>query len=158
MKTSARFENAVQNLYYAFHSNILHPECCKQCAVGNILNNSDAWRHLSDEHGSTELNYVGRVHQLMGRRFNGYTPLELLQIEVEFLKGCGYSLPLRHHRSKPFLSQDKNILFKGLCAAVDCLCKLDNMANVMDCSVLFAYEFEKEPIQLSASSFEQIRA
>ena len=64
--------------------------CCKHCAVGNILDNMDIWKHLSNYHGSLELNYVGKVHQTLGRKFNGYSPLELLQIEATFLKACGY--------------------------------------------------------------------
>ena len=139
MKTTARFEHAVKKLYTAFHNNTLHPECCKQCAVGNICNNTDAWRHLSDFHGSLQLNYTGLVHQNLGRTFFGYTPLELLKIEAAFLKGCGYSLPL-HHTKRPTDSTNKETLFKGLCAVVALLCELDTLENVMDYSKLFAFE------------------
>src|SRR5690606_41613530 len=58
-----RLENAVKKLYMAFTSGKLYPECCKQCAVGTILDGSDTWKHLSDNHGSLKLNYVGQVHQ-----------------------------------------------------------------------------------------------
>lgn len=140
MKTTERFENAIRKLYIAFHDNKLNPECCIQCAVGNILDNTDSWKHLSDHHGSTELNYVGRVHQTIGRKFNGYTPLELLKIESEFLNGCGYSLPLHHKGIRPENPEDKEVLFNGLCSVVECLCQLDGIVNVMDCSKLFAFE------------------
>ena len=87
MKTTSRFEKAVSKLYDAFNSGSLHPECACQCAVGNICDNKDFWKYFSDEHGSLKLNYVGKVNEAFGRRFNGYTPLELLQIERAFLKG-----------------------------------------------------------------------
>ena len=101
MKTSKRLDSAINKLYNAFHNNTLHPECCKQCAVGNILDNTNGWKHLSDHHGALELNYLGNIHQAFGRKFNGYTPLELLQIEATFLKACGYQLPLHHKNKKP---------------------------------------------------------
>ncbi|WP_299396195.1 Na(+)-translocating NADH-quinone reductase subunit F [uncultured Gelidibacter sp.] len=143
MNTSYRLEQALKKLYTAFHNNTLHPECCQQCAVGNILDNTDAWKHLSDRHGSLQLNYVGLVNQNIGRTFNGYAPLELLQIEATFLKACGYSLPLLHGGRKPKSPTDKSILFEGLCATVALLCELDGVENVMDCSKIFDYNPEQ---------------
>ena len=129
MKTTVRFEDAVRKLYMAFHNNQLNPECCKQCAVGNILDNKDFWKHLSDDHGSLKLNYIGRVHHNLGRRFNGYNPMELLQIERAFLRGCGYQLPIHYTHQKPKHPTDKDTLFKGLCEVVKLLCALDGMEN-----------------------------
>jgi len=143
METTQRFERAIKKLYTAFHSNTLNPECCRQCAVGNILDNNDSWKHLSDYHGSDKLNYVGMVHQNLGRTFNGYTPLELLNIEITFLKACGYELPLLHNNKKPENPTHKHILFEGLCAVITFLCHLDDIPNVMDYAKLF--EFEKAP-------------
>lgn len=137
MKTPYRLEKAIEKLYIAFHNNELHPECCQSCAVGNILDRTDAWKHLSDEHGSVVLNYVGKVHQNLGRRFNGYTPYELLHIEAIFLKACKYELPLRHHNQKPANPKDKNLLFNGLCEVVKLLCQLDGVPNIMDYTKLF---------------------
>ncbi|TXE09334.1 Na(+)-translocating NADH-quinone reductase subunit F [Gelidibacter salicanalis] len=137
MNTSYRLEQAIKKLYTAFHANTLHPECCQQCAVGNILDNTDAWKHLSDQHGSSRLNYVGIVHQNLGRKFNGYSPLELLNIEATFLRACGYSLPLQKHGKKPKKPQDKHLLFEGLSATISYLCALDGVENVMDYSKLF---------------------
>lgn len=131
---SVRFEQAIQKLYTAFHAGNLNPVSCEHCAVGTILDNTNSWRHLSDKHGSLQLNYVGLVNQNFNKTFNGYSPLELLQIEAEFLKGCGYSLPLHHQGKKPKNLTDKSILFNGLSAVIALLCKLDNMDNVMDCS------------------------
>ncbi|TVZ57754.1 hypothetical protein NA63_0241 [Flavobacteriaceae bacterium MAR_2010_105] len=136
METTKRLDNALRKLYKAFHDGSLHPECCKQCAVGNILDNTDAWKHLSDSHGSVILNYVGLVNQNFGRRFNGYTPLELLKIEAEFLKGCGYTLPLNQNGKNPQTPTAKETLFYGLCKTVEFLCKLDGIDNVMEYSKL----------------------
>lgn len=142
METTKRFDTAVKKLYQAFHSNTLHPESCTQCAVGNILDTTDSWKHLSDDHGSLQLNYVGLVYQRLGKRFNGYTPLELLQIEMAFLTHCGYQLPLQLNRKKT-KTPSKDILFKGLEAVVTQLCALDHIPNVMDCSQLFQYQNTK---------------
>ena len=148
MNTSKRFDSAIKKLYNALHNNQLHPECCQQCAVGNILDNKDSWKHLSDEHGSLKLNYVGLVHQNFGKKFNGYSPLELLKIEASFLEGCGYSLPLNHKGIKPKNPDEKDVLFNGLCKAVSVLCDLDNISNVMDYSKLFEYENDVHSISI----------
>ncbi|MDH7911462.1 Na(+)-translocating NADH-quinone reductase subunit F [Winogradskyella sp. SYSU M77433] len=143
MKTSNRFDNAIKKLYTAFHNNTLNPEDCKQCAVGNILDHKDSWKHLTDIHGSVRLNYVGLVHQNLGRKFNGFSPLELLQIEAAFLKACGYDLghSFCHKPEKPMT---KDILFKGLSEVVSILCELDELSDVMDCSELFDFNAIKQ--------------
>lgn len=140
MKTSYRLDQALKKLYIAFHNKQLHPECCKCCAVGNILDRTDAWKHLSDRHGSTRLNYVGLVNQKFGKKFNGYSPLELLEIEATFLKACGYTLPLHHKNKRPDNPTDKNSLFNGLTAVIAFLCELDGIENIMDYSKLFEFE------------------
>lgn len=132
MNAPSRLENAIQKLYTAFQNDELHPECCKRCAVGNILDGKDAWKNLTDRHGSLQLNYVGIVNQNFGKRFNGYTPLELMQIEATFLKSCGYSIPLKLNSKRPKNPKDKEHLFNGLCATVQLLCQLDGVDNIMD--------------------------
>ncbi len=143
MQNPLRLENAIKKLYNAFHNNTLHPECCQQCAVGNILDNKDSWKHLSDSHGSLQLNYLGLVHQNLGRKFNGYSPIELLQMEATFLKGCGYVLPLHHKNRKPKNPTNKDRMFNGLCETVAFLCALDKVDNVMDYSKLFEFENDR---------------
>jgi len=143
MKTTPRLESALKKLYTAFHNNTLNPECCKQCAVGNILDQTDSWKHLSDSHGDLRLNYVGKVHQTLGRKFNGYTPFELLKIEATFLKACGYQVPLHHKNNKPNNPNDKNVLFDGLCATISCLCELDGVSNMVNYTKLFEFKNEK---------------
>ena len=139
MTTSIRFDNAIKRLYEAFHHNTLNPEDCKQCAVGNILDNKDSWKHLTDLHGSIKLNYIGLVHQNLGRKFNGYSPLELLKIEASFLNGCGYRLG-NNSCHKPDHIKNKDILFNGLCRVVSLLCLMDGIDNVLDCTTLFKFE------------------
>lgn len=148
MKTSFRLDAAITKLYNAFHNNELNPECCKQCAVGNILNKTDSWKHLSDHHGAIELNYIGKVHQSFGRKFNGYSPLELLNIEATFLSACGYKLPIHHKNNKPEYPTDKSILFDGLCAVIELLCKLDGVSNVMNYTKLFKFEKQSPKYEL----------
>jgi|SRR5690606_12640240 len=132
MKASNRLNQAVQKLYLAFTEDNLHPECCKQCAVGTILDNTDSWKHLSDDHGSLKLNYVGQVNEAFGKRFNGYKPSELLLIEQTFLKGCGFKVPLHFKNLKPQDAPDKILLFQGFCDVVALLCQLDNCPNILN--------------------------
>ncbi|GAA4886377.1 hypothetical protein GCM10023311_06760 [Flaviramulus aquimarinus] len=143
MQMSTRLVSALRKLYIAFHNNMLNPECCMQCAVGNILDHTDSWKNLSDYHGALKLNYVGKVHQNLGRKFNGYSPIELLQIEATFLEACGYKLPLHFKNDKPKNPTDKDILFNGLSEVVKLLCKMDHVSNVMDYTKLFEFENEK---------------
>jgi hypothetical protein len=140
MNTPKRLENALIKLYNAFHNDQLNPEDCTACAVGNILDNYDSWKHLSNEHGSLKLNYVGSVHQNLGRRFNGYSPLEILRVEKVFLEACGFQTPLCNYNRKPKDPRNKEVLFDGLCAVVALLCELDSVPNVLAYSKLFEYE------------------
>lgn len=148
MRTSNRFNKAVEKLYKAFHAKTLNPDDCKQCAVGNILDNRDYWKHLTDSHGSVKLNYLGLLHQNLGKRFNGYSPVELLRIETAFLKGCGYSFTAHRRLHRPDNIKDDYILFKGLCEVVSELCTLDGQNDAMDCSALFQYETKASAYEL----------
>ncbi|WP_372753862.1 Na(+)-translocating NADH-quinone reductase subunit F [Mariniflexile sp.] len=148
MNTTNRLETAVKKLYIAFHNNTLHPECCKHCAVGNILDNKDSWKHLSDHHGAIQLNYLGVLHQNLGRKFNGYSPEELLKIEATFLKACGYTIPLHHKNKKPKNPTDKDNLFNGLSEVIKLLCEFDNIPNMMDYTKLFEVENGKPKYKL----------
>ena len=147
MTTSNRFENAINKLYTAFHHNTLNPEDCKQCAVGNLLDHKDSWRHLTDIHGAVRLNYIGLIHQNLGRRFNGYSPIELLTIEAAFLKGCGYTGFNSNRLLRPAKIDSKAVLFNGLCEVVSILCKLEGIPNVMDCSSLFQFDTKTKDFQ-----------
>ena len=148
MKTTPRLEHAITKLYLAFHNNMLHPECCKSCAVGNICNNTDTWKYLTEAHGSVELSYLGKLNENFGRKIYGYSPSELLQIEAVFLKGCGYGIPLFRGSKKPKKPTDKDLLFNGLCDTVEFLCKLDHVPNVLDYSRLFEFENDTPKYEL----------
>lgn len=152
MKTSKRFDRAIEKLYNAFHQDTLNPECCKQCAVGNICDNTDTWRLLTEAHGSTTLSYLGRLNEAFGRRVFGFTPTELLQIETVFLEACGYELPFTRQSYKPQMPLSKDTLFKGLTAAVGFLCELEGIEDVMDCSKLFDFEPSGSIYQLIESA------
>ena len=95
MKTPQRLERALTKLYTAFHSGELNPECIGGCAVGNICDNTTTWSYLTEAHGSLKLSYIGNLNEYFGRRVFGYSPSELMQIEVVFLKACGYEVPLK---------------------------------------------------------------
>ena len=132
MDLPSRLEQSLTKLYTAFYNDQLDPENCCHCAVGNICDNVDAWKHFTDIHGSVKLNYLGRLNEEFGKRINGYTPSELLSIEAVFLKACGYTLTSRNRLLKPAPIIDNEMMFKGLCAAVDYLCRLDGVKNVME--------------------------
>lgn len=148
MKTSARLENAITKLYTSFHKGTLNPEYCKSCAVGNICDNTDTWNYLTDAHGSLKLSYIGILNENFGRKIHGYTPKELLQIEIVFLKACGFSVPITLNSKRPENPTDKNLLFNGLNATIAFLCKLDNIPNVMDYSKLFEFENNQPKYEL----------
>ena len=137
---SLRFESAVNKLYNAFHEDRLNPECCNQCAVGNLLDNRDYWKHFARFHGDINLTYVGKVNEAFGKKFNGYSPSELLAIEQAFLSGCGYTLPINGRNPKPQDPMNKDLQFKGLEAVISKLCELDGIRDIMDCEELFSYQ------------------
>jgi hypothetical protein len=90
-----------------------------------------------------ELNYIGKVHEVLGRKFNGYSPSELLKIEAVFLKACGYRLPLIHSNKNPKNITDKDVLFNGLNEVITFLCELDGVKNIMDYTQLFDFTNNK---------------
>lgn len=137
MTHSNRFNNAISKLYKAFTSQQLEPECACKCAVGTLLDGKDQWKHLTKAHGSTELSYVGKVHERLGRKFAGYSPLELLQIEEVFLKGCGYKVPLDYQNKTKRKKLDASAQFDGLCAVIQLLCQLDQVKDVLYIQGLF---------------------
>ncbi|RMB56178.1 Na(+)-translocating NADH-quinone reductase subunit F [Dokdonia sinensis] len=136
-----RLDAALSKLYAAFTKGELNPQCCTACAVGNICDQIDAWKHFTDAHGSTKLNYVGQVNEAFGKRINGYLPSELLKTEAVFLEACGFELPIRRGNFKPdqFTNQT---LFEGLCAVISYLCALDNVTDVMNYTAVFEREID----------------
>lgn len=133
-----RLEQALSKLYAAFNEGRLNPECCTACAVGNICNNVDAWKHFTDAHGSLNLNYIGQVNEGFGRRLYGYLPSELLQIEAVFLKACGFELPIKRGSIKPQNPTSNEVLFNGMRAVIGFLCDLDQVKDVMEVETLMS--------------------
>lgn len=132
-----RLEQALHKLYTSFYDGTLNPECCYACAVGNICDNRDMWKHFTEAHGSLKLNYVGQVNEGFNKRINGYLPSELLEIEAVFLKGCGFELPIRRGAIKPENPRSQDTLYNGMRAVISFLCELDNVEDVMEISTRF---------------------
>ena len=151
MLHSKRFENALGALYEGFYNGQLHPEDSCRCTVGTLCNGWSAWKHFSDAHGSLKLNYVGKVHEGIGRRYHGYLPSELLRIESAFLSGCGYQLPLDHRAIRPESPADQDVIYNGLIAAITELCCLDNIEDILPHTrMLESLAGERKKLQLSA--------
>lgn len=133
-KTTERFEKAVTKLYKAFHEGTLNAFSCKACAVGNII-----------EHGlwSGGFNSLISPYEIIiyGKNESGYSEKELT--EIEFLFMCAHQEEL----------ETKEQQFKGLCAVVEYLAKLDNIPNPMDYSCLFETENDKPKYQLEEVKF-----
>ena len=136
-----RLDIALSKLYKAFTEERLNPECCTACAVGNICDNRDAWKHFTDAHGSTKLNYVGQVNEVLGKRINGYLPSELLKTEALFLEACSFELPIQKGNFKPKTITNQ-MLFNGLCAVISYLCALDNISDVTDFTLVFERQID----------------
>jgi len=139
MKTTERFENAVMKLYNAFHSNKLNANHCQMCAVGNICDNKSEWEYAGDFYtgyykiASIEDEIYGE--ELISK--TGYSPNELVEVERLFMKACEYK------------EGSKDQQFKGLCAVVEYLAKLDNIPNPMDYTKLFETENDKPIYELT---------
>lgn len=142
-KTTQRFENSVTKLYHAFHEGTLSAWNSCGCAVGNILNNDNAWAkirmpctlgELSDE---WEKEYA--AIELIAQ--SGYSIPEILTVEKIFMNiSCGgYDIQFE---------ETKESQFNALCAVVEYLAELDNIPNPMDYKSLFETENDKPKRQL----------
>ena len=140
MDLPSRLEQALTKLYTAFYQDRLDPENCKYCAVGNICDNQDFWKHFTDIHGSEQLNYLGQLNQEFGKTFKGYSPKELLKTEAVFLNGCGYTFSPRKRLLKPAEKIDRDMMFNGMYSVVAYLCAIDGLSNIMDVSRRFESE------------------
>ena len=135
MKTTKRFEDAVTKLYTAFHNGELNAMDCRQCAVGNMCDNSSNWGF----YGSEEL-------RTPTMRKTGYSAYQLENIESIFMHGnMSNEIGIIWDLS---VSQTKEEQFTGLCAVIEYLCELDNIPNVLDFKGLFETEDNKPVNQL----------
>lgn len=151
MPAISRFDHALNALYEGFYNGALHPEDACRCAVGTICQGWSAWKHFSNDHGSHMLNYVGKVHQGIGRRYFGYLPSELLKIEAAFLRGCGYQLPLDHRNYRPEDPSDPEVQFNGLYAAIAELCNLEGKADILPHTRAFEDLLQQKKRQLQSA-------
>lgn len=151
MPAKSRFDHAIKSLYEGFYNGNLHPEDACRCAVGTICDGWSAWKHFSNDHGALKLNYVGKVHEGLGRRYFGFLPSELLRIEAAFLKGCGYELPLDHRRFRPEDPSDPEVQFKGLCAAIAVLCNLEGRADILPHTMAFDSLLQQKKVKLQSA-------
>jgi len=55
---------------------------------------------------------------------------------------------LHHKNAKPEFATSKETLFKGLCAAVNFLCRLDNVENVMEFYPVFENVMECQKLEV----------
>lgn len=147
MQTPSRFDKALNALYEGFYNGQLHPEDACRCAVGTICGGWSSWRYFSDQHGSLQLNYVGRTHQVLRRRYKGYLPSELLSIEAAFLKGCGYDLPLDSKRKRPGSPADLDLIYSGLLAAIAELCRLEGKTDLLPTQKILSEIYSKLQLQ-----------
>lgn len=113
MKLSQRLDAALLKLYKAYQDNALHPEDACRCAVGNILNQTDSWKHLSNLHGSLQLNYIGLVHEVLDKKFGGYKPSELMAIEKAFWRDADTKLLWLPSRKNPKILPTANCYLMG---------------------------------------------
>ncbi|WKK66455.1 Na(+)-translocating NADH-quinone reductase subunit F [Lutimonas zeaxanthinifaciens] len=150
MLLTKRLERALDKMYTAFYKGELDPEDCKHCAVGNICDNYDTWKYFTDIHGSRKLNYLGNLNEYLGRKINGYSPAELIMTEAVFLRACGYTLTRSQKLLKPAKIITNEMMFNGLCAAVDYLCRLDGVENVMDQYKELDFTMDKNPYNSKA--------
>jgi hypothetical protein len=129
-----RFTRAIEKLYTAFHDGTLESQDCSKCAVGNICNGYSYWfggRYLTDNKIVYPISggaNVGReVTNITAINISGYNGKELATIEAKFM-------------IETYRTETKETQFKGLCAVVEYLCKLEGIDNIMDYSKLFETE------------------
>jgi len=146
MKTTERFDKAVTKLYNAYHNGELEATNCMMCAVGNICDGDYNWAkyfgYMTDDDNDEEIitEIFQRYETISTELYNknGYSGEELANVELVFL-----------NKFIGFKSTDKEAQFNGLCAVVEYLCELDNIANVMDYTKLFETENNQPKYQLS---------
>jgi len=139
MKTTKRFENAVMKLYNAFHKNQLDSKSCNSCAVGNICDNRHEWEYAGDFYtGSNRIaskEDIKTGNELIKK--TEYNSSELVQVERLFIEYCGTERSAKYQQ------------FKGICAVVEYLAKLDNIPNPMDYTKFFETENGKPIYELN---------
>lgn len=135
MKLPIRLENAITKLYTAFHEGTLDFGSCAKCAVGNIVGHERWMFSTPNRIWNGDLNFS--FLEIEDNR-SGYSENELTIVEQKFI------LAFKENEDP----ENKADQFKGLCAVVEYLCKLDNIPNVMDYTKLFETENNEPKYQL----------
>ena len=139
------YERSINILLDAYNNGTLTHGRCSACAVGNLLNGIERWRHLfmySNQLGCQQRDYHLYKHNASveddARRFqeiSGYTLDELADIELAF-EGSIVHTPvpddidprLSYFRKTPYVYwsavDTKRGQYIGLCAVLDLLAKI----------------------------------
>lgn len=133
-----RFNNAVTKLYTAFHEGTLDYGLCQKCAVGTILGHG-TW--LFNSPSTIWARMKGRELTDMTLRNNnsGYNLKELVKVEKVFI------LAFKNSKNP----SNKESQFKGLCAVIEYLAKLDNIPNPFNFDNLFNQDKEIASLELA---------
>lgn len=148
MKTTKRFDQALERLYNAFNNRELNAYDCKACAVGNILGElgGSGWKHkvISPYAYDYILSYPG-IHEsdevLKAKIIAecSYSLEELANIEYLFMYGVkrlDSGMEINHREAKTH-EELLELQFKGLCYVIEYLCELDGIENFMDHTKMF---------------------
>lgn len=152
LEVPKRFENAVTKLYQAFHNGELQAADCEMCAVGSICDGHIHWAAYTDfGDPKSKIGVVTKTenedHLRLGKKViddTGYSIMEILTIEKVFLFAMNFK-----SYDEITENQAKSLQFKGLCAVIEYLCKLDGLENVMDFTSLFETENNKPKHELT---------
>jgi len=143
MKTTERFNNAVNKLYKAYSNGTLDSMDCKHCAVGNLCCNEDSWASIGT------FGTVDRISKDFINKTN-YSNIELAQIEYIFLYGDeinSFSNTISNYKVKigyATKQQQKELQLKGLIMVIKYLAELDGIDNQFNFKRSFKRVFNKE--------------
>ncbi|HEX4888553.1 MAG TPA: hypothetical protein VFV37_10950 [Luteibaculaceae bacterium] len=151
-----RFNRAVVKLYTAFHEGTLDAMDCKHCAVGNLCDNQDSWASKSFGVIFGDYNRVPKSYKFHNP--SRYSNRELVEIECIFIYG---SLDRKNPIFSNIISnnyvkwgvytkkEQKELQFKGLCAVIEHLAKLDGIPNPFNFDSLFSDDKEVAEKEIS---------
>lgn len=137
MKTTKRYDKAVNQLYNAFNKGTLNAFSCKACAVGNMVG-----------HGRWKINTIfqGNIVRLkdtsiffLPPEHDDYTVKELDKIEYIFLSN--FDLVNKN-------GSNKESQFKGLMAVIEYLAELDGIKSISEQYEAFKEVLERETVPI----------
>lgn len=116
------YQQQFDKLTAAYVNNKVIPMDSCACFVGNLLNGNGEWHHV--RHGYGELtprkDALQMGTEIIVKESNGfYTPLEIVLLEEEFMKGSG---DLTYMDCPEDIDED--LLFKAFCNTLEALKKI----------------------------------